>query len=233
MVKAVFFDFYKTLSVHGEQSFEVSLQKITERYRVEIDWECYEAAVGSLFTDTSASSPTNHSVLEWLTTVITRECEFLRELGVQQHVEQMAWELLQSGHPLFAVTNATLYDDVILTLEHLQNAGFKLAIVSNWDTPLDPLTERLGIADYFDAIIASHDARVRSEKPEPHIFNCALAAVGVSAEEVVHVGDAYEADIVGARDVGIRPILLDRDSTQTGRWEETIQSLSELPELLA
>lgn len=232
MIKAVFFDFYKTLSVHGEESFEASLQKIAERYGVKINWERYEAAVASLFTDTSASSPANHSLLEWLTTVITRECEFIRELGVQGHVEQMAWELLQSGHPLFGVTNAILYDDVVPTLEHLRDAGFKLAIVSNWDTPLDPLTERLGIADYFDAIIASHDVRVRSEKPDPHIFNYALTAVGVSAEEVVHVGDTYQADIVGARNVGIRPILLDRDGTQAGRWEETIQSLAELPKLL-
>ena len=48
----------------------------------------------------------------------------------------------------------------------------------------------------------------------------------------MHVRDIYEADIVGARDVGIRLILLDRDGTQAGGWEETIQSLSELPELL-
>ena len=165
-------------------------------------------------------------------TVMTRECEFIRELGIEEHVEQIAWELLQSGHYLFAANSATLYEDVVPTLQHFRDEGFKLAIVSNWDTPLDPLTERLGIADYFDAIVASHDARVRSEKPDPHIFNYALAAVGVSAEEAVHVGDTYEADIVGARDVGIRPILIDRANTQTGRWKETIQSLTELPGLL-
>ena len=232
MVKAVFFDFYKTLSVHGEQSFEASLQKIAERYHIEIDWERYEASAGNLFTATSASGPTNHSLLEWLTTVITKECEFLRELGVQEHVDQMAWELLQSGHPLFGVTNAMLYDDVLPTLEYLRDACFKLAIVSNWDTPLDPLTERLGIAEYFDTITASHDMRVKSEKPDPHIFNYTLETVGVSAAETVHVGDTYEADIVGARGVGIRPILLDRDGTQTGRWKKTIQSLTELPELI-
>ena len=95
------------------------------------------------------------------------------------------------GHYLFAANSATLYDDVVPTLQRLRAAGFKLAIVSNWDTPLDPLTERLGIAEYFDAIVASHDVRVRSEKPDPHIFNYALAAVGVSAEEAVHVGDTY------------------------------------------
>jgi FMN phosphatase YigB (HAD superfamily) len=91
----------------------------------------------------------------------------------------------------------------------------------------------LRIAHYFDIIVASHDARVLSAKPDPHIFNYTLAAVGVSAEEAVHVGDTYEADIVGARDVGIRPILIDRDNTQAGRWKETIQSLSELPALLS
>ena len=37
---------------------------------------------------------------------------------------------------------------------------------------------------------------------------------------------------VGAQGIGIRPILLDRDGAQTDRWDETIQSLTELPELL-
>ena len=234
MVKAVFFDFYQTLFVHEEQSFERSLRKIAARYGVEINWERYQTAAASLFADTSAAEPATHSLLEWLKSVVRRECEFIKELGIHEHVEQIAWELLQfAGHPLFASNNTILYDDVVPTLEHLQDAGFKLAIVSNWDTPLDPLTERLGIAEYFDAVVASHDARVRYEKPDPHIFNYALAAVGVSAEEVVHVGDTYEADIVGAQGVGIRPILLDRDGTQAGRWRETIQSLSELSELLA
>ena len=234
MIKAVFFDFYKTLSVHEAQSFEKSLRKIAARYGVEINWERFETAMERLFASTSAPTPTtDYSLLESSITVMKQECEFIRELGIDKHVEQIAWELLQfAGHPLFAASNTILYNDAVPTLAHLQNAGFKLAIVSNWDTPLDPLTERLGIADYFDAIVASHDARVRSEKPDPHIFNYALAAVDVSAEEAVHVGDTYEADIVGARDVGIRPILLDRDGTQTGKWEETIRSLAELPELL-
>ena len=84
-------------------------------------------------------------------TTVKRECEFIRELGIQEHAEQMAWELLQSGHFLFAANSAALYSDVIPTLQRLRDIGFKLAIVSNWEAPLDPLTERLGIADYFDA----------------------------------------------------------------------------------
>lgn len=231
MIKAVFFDFYYTLGVWG-QSLKPRVQEITAGYGIEIDWERYAAARENLYSDASGSDPTAHTLLGTMQEIIESYYEFVRELGVQGHVDQITWKLLQSEHSLFAASAATLYDDVIPTLEHLHDAGFKLAIVSNWDTPLDPLTERLGIADYFDAITASHDERVKSAKPDPHIFNYTLAKVGVSAEETVHVGDTYEADIVGARNVGIRPILIDRDDTQAGKWDETIQSLSELPELL-
>ena len=232
MTKAVFFDFYQTLGVWG-QSLKPRLQKITDRYGCEVNWECYATARENLYAEASGSDPTTHALLETMQEIIESYCEFVRALGVQEHVEQMTWELLQSEHSLFAANAATLYDDTIPTLQHLRDAGFKLAIVSNWDTPLDPLTERLGIAHYFDIIVASHDARVRSAKPDPHIFNYTLEAVGVSAAEAVHVGDTYEADIVGAQGVGIRPILIDRDGTQTGRWDETIQNLSQLPELLS
>ncbi len=232
MIKAIFFDFYETLCFH-RYSLEKNLERIADRYGVDVNWERCETALESLFADTSVPDPTaEFSLLELSITVMKRECEFIREVGIEKHVEQIAWELLQSGHYLFAANSIKLYDDAIPTLQGFRDEGFKLAIVSNWDTPLEPLTERLGIAEYFDAIVASHDGRVRSEKPDSHIFNCALTAVGVSAAEAVHVGDTYAADIVGAKGVGIRPILLDRNGTQTGRWDETIQSLSELPELL-
>ena len=231
MIKAVFFDFYRTLCVWG-LPFEDSLQKIADRYQFQINWERYVDAVENLYADASDSDPTTHSLLGTMQKIVDSYCEFVRQLGVQEHAEQMAWELLQAGHSLFAANVASLYNDVVPTLQRLREDGFKLAIVSNWDTPLDPLTERLGIAKYFDVITASHDTRVRSAKPDPHIFEYTLKAVGVSAEETVHVGDTYEADIVGAREVGIRPILIDREGSQAGIWHETIRSLAELPKLL-
>lgn len=231
MIKAVFFDFYYTLGVWGEP-LEVSLQKIADRYQFEIDWERYASALENFYADASGSDPTNHSILSTMQEIVESYCEFIRQLGIQEYADQIAWELLQSGHSLFAANVATLYDDTVPTLQYLRDAGFKLAIVSNWDTPLDPLMERLGIAHYFDTITASHDERVRSAKPDPHIFEYTLKAVGVSAEETVHVGDTYEADIIGAKNVGIRPILIDREDPHVSRWDETIHSLTELPELL-
>ncbi|MYF99921.1 HAD-IA family hydrolase [Candidatus Poribacteria bacterium] len=231
MIKAVFFDFYYTLGVWG-LPLEESLQKIADRYQFEIDWKRYAFAVQNLFADASDTDPSTHSILETMDTIVKSYCEFIRQLGVREHADQMAWELLQAGHSLFAANVASLYNDTIPTLEQLHKDGYKLAIVSNWDTPLDPLLERLGIAKYFDVITASHDTRVRSAKPDPHIFNYTLNAVGVTPEETVHVGDTFEADIIGAQGVGIRPILIDREGSQQGRWHETIRSLAELPDLL-
>ena len=232
MIKAVFFDFYQTLGVWGE-SLRPRVEKITDRYACEVDWKRYHTARGNLYADASGSDPMTHDLLETMQQIIDSYRDFLAALGVRDYLDQMTWELLQSEHSLFAASAATLYDDTVPTLVYLRDKGFKLAIVSNWDTPLDPLTERLGIAHYFDIIVASHDMRVLSAKPDSHIFNYTLAAVDVSAAEAVHVGDTYEADIVGAENVGIRPILIDRDGTQTGKWDETIQSLSELPKLLS
>ena len=231
MIKAVFFDFYYTLGVWS-LPLEDSLQKIADRYGFDIDWELYTKAVQNLFADASDTDPSNHSLLDTLDTIVESYCEFIRELGVKEHADQIAWELLQAGHSLFAANVASLYNDTIPTLQQLQDDGYKLAIVSNWDTPLDPLLERLGIAEYFDVITASHDTRVRSAKPDAHIFEYTLKAVGVSADETAHVGDTFEADIVGARNVGIRPILIDREGAHPGKWHETIRSLSELPKLL-
>lgn len=231
MIKAVFFDFYFTLGVWGEP-LEDRIQKIAERYDFEVDWERYAVAVRSLYGDASGSDPKTHSLFGTMKKIVKSYGEFIKRIGVKEHVDQITWELLQSEHSLFAANNAILYDDTIPTLKHLQKEGYKLAIVSNWDTPLFPLLERLKIAHYFDTITASHDMRIRSAKPDAYIFEHTLNKVGITPEETVHVGDTYEADIIGAQAVGIRPILIDREGNQQGKWRETIKSLTELLNLL-
>src|SRR5439155_11925021 len=48
-------------------------------------------------------------------------------------------------------------------------------------------------------------------KPHPAIFQAALDELGVSAEEAVMVGDSPEDDVEGARAIGMRAFLVDRD----------------------
>jgi len=53
-------------------------------------------------------------------------------------------------------------------------------------------------------------ARIGFEKPHPRIFEWALDQAAVPAETVIHVGDHVDADIEGARGVGIAGVLIDR-----------------------
>jgi FMN phosphatase YigB (HAD superfamily) len=68
-------------------------------------------------------------------------------------------------------------------------------------------------------------------KPHRSIFDAALAAVGASPEEAAMVGDSYADDIEGARALGIRAILLDRDGLHEGE-PDRIDTLFALPAAL-
>ena len=71
------------------------------------------------------------------------------------------------------------------------------------------LLKQLGIAPYFDFAIASDVFGV--SKPDSRIFEEALRRADVDASQALHVGDSYDADVVGAKNAGITPILIDRE----------------------
>jgi putative hydrolase of the HAD superfamily len=76
-------------------------------------------------------------------------------------------------------------------------------------------------------------------KPHASIFVAALQLVDVRPEDAVMVGDSLQQDVLGALRVGMRAILLQRDSAPVPRLEEldvrgvrVIRSLAELPSIL-
>lgn len=112
-------------------------------------------------------------------------------------------------HRLFAEPEVwRLYPEVPEILETLTKKGKRLAVISNWDSRLMKLLERLGIAGYFEFILAS--AVFGSSKPGARIFEEALKRTGVRPEEALHIGDSFEDDIKGAAQVGIHSVLIDR-----------------------
>jgi len=120
------------------------------------------------------------------------------------------------------------FPDVLPTLRSLRRWGKTLAVVSNWDPALPTLLAELGLAEFFAFILPS--AEIGVEKPDGRIFSLALQRLGLEPQEVVHIGDSYEADVVGARAVGITPILLDRQDK--ARYQDVIR-IGRLTELIA
>ncbi|AMJ65568.1 HAD family hydrolase [Hymenobacter sp. PAMC 26628] len=86
---------------------------------------------------------------------------------------------------------------------------YRIGIVTNNRTAeqVDKL-RHLGMTQLVDALITSEDVGVL--KPDPRIFQVALARLGARPAETVLVGDNWTADVLGALGVGIRPVWLNR-----------------------
>ena len=92
----------------------------------------------------------------------------------------------------------------------LAASGIPVGVLSNSEGRLAELLEELGWNAVFSSIVDS--GRLPFEKPDPRIFSHAAAMLGVAPPSLVHVGDAWEADVRGALDVGARAIYFSRDA---------------------
>lgn len=134
----------------------------------------------------------------------------------------------------FAVFDAArnrveLFPDVIPVLQEL-SVRFRVIAVTNGNANL----EVIGIRKFFHAVVTAVNAGVA--KPEPMIFHKAVQEAGVRPEEILHVGDHPETDVVGAINAGLRTAWMNRSDSE---WPEhlpapdaTIASVTELRELL-
>jgi putative hydrolase of the HAD superfamily len=102
----------------------------------------------------------------------------------------------------------TVFPEVRDALSRLRVDGARLAVVSNWDSRLPDVLERLDLARCFDEVGVSCFEGV--EKPDPRIFSRVLARMGGTPSAALHVGDIAEIDVLGANAAGVTGLLVDR-----------------------
>lgn len=123
--------------------------------------------------------------------------------------------------------NFELYEDALPVLGHLRTSGVRLGLVSNTSRDLDAFVRHFSLD--VDAWISS---RVHGKvKPSPSIFRAALDLLGVEAPAAVMVGDSPLDDIDGARALGMRAYLIDREARFPDR-DDALPTLLALPALL-
>jgi putative hydrolase of the HAD superfamily len=118
--------------------------------------------------------------------------------------------------------------DVRPALYALRQLHLKLVVVSNANGTLRAHMDRLGMTDAFDVILDSADEGV--EKPDPQFFAIALERSGAVAERTIHVGDLYHVDVIGARNAGLRGVLLDEADLRPDADCPRVRTLNELVE---
>jgi HAD superfamily hydrolase (TIGR01509 family) len=154
--------------------------------------------------------------------------------------------LTHAGIPLSEATAAALQDlqeyhrlsnlwevvppHVEPTLQALRARGLTLAVVSNANGTLCRHFDRLGLTSSFGCVLDSCDVAV--EKPDARIFQLALERSGARPDTTIHVGDIYHVDVIGARNAGIQPVLLDEAGLYADADCLRIRSLPDLLQLL-
>jgi HAD superfamily hydrolase (TIGR01549 family) len=228
-ISTVFFDFGDTL-VEGIPAY---LRRITEvlgefgfHYRYEAVAHAFTKADYLIYLDSSSGLLTEDG--QYLPRFLTH---FSECLGAQIDWETMLPKVFRrfDERPY----ERTLCDGAQKTLQALRDKGYRLGMISNNDGSCRAKCEMLKIADYFELIIDSAVEGVR--KPAPKIFELALERMKISTQEAAHVGDMYGSDVLGARDVGIKPIWYNTYKTAAfGDYqpEHVIERLDQMLEFL-
>lgn len=124
-----------------------------------------------------------------------------------------------------------IYPDCKNTLEKIQLMGIKIGLLSNCDElhakSRRPTMKEREILHFFDTIILSYE--VGYDKPQKKIFELALNAIGIQdSSKVIHVGDNLLADVMGAKNAGLIPVLYDPHDFYSEDNLIKIKTLSEI-----
>ena len=170
----------------------------------------------------------------------------------QERVFQRIYALFGS-HATYGV-----FADVIPFLTWARRRKIVTGIISNADERYgDAILPMLDLSDHLDFTVFARD--VGAMKPDQRIFDVTLEKANIAREvlygadtapiefmDVLHVGNSFSKDFVGARDAGMRAVLLDRFgrenhgdelSAEGSRWREAgasvVQDLSDVLEHVA
>ena len=129
-----------------------------------------------------------------------------------------------------ALVGASALDAIVPSLAALRKRGLKLTVVSNANGRLKVLFDRLELSACVDCLLDYHDEGV--EQPDPRYFEIALERSGARRDTTIHVGDLYHVDVIGARNAGLRAVLLDEAGLYPDADCPRVGSLTEFVNLI-
>ena len=222
---AVFFDVDFTLIHPGPRFQGVGYASSCAQYGITVDVTRFEAAVAGA----SGLLDSADQLYDDALFVRYTRCIIEGMGGEGPDVETVAREVYEdwAEHRHFV-----LYDDVPAALRALKARGIRLGLISNSHRHLGSFESHFGLRGLISVKVSSFNHGFM--KPHPSIFEVALREMNVPAEAAAMVGDSMAHDMAGARQVGMRPILLVRSqAAEVGdATVDVIRSLGELPDLL-
>lgn len=229
MYRAVFFDAGETL-IHPQPSFPELFAHIMRDAGYAVEPAAIESAVTGVSrrfeeaarNDERWSTSPERSRAFWFSIYAS----FLEGLGIPD-----SQDLRQRLYATFSdPASYGLFDDVAPAVERLHAAGYRMGVISNFEAWLDRLLDQLGMQPYMPVRAISGVEGV--EKPDLRLFRIALERAGLDPSACVYVGDNPAFDMEPAAELGMFPVLIDRNDRHGGSRHTRIASLAELPEVI-
>jgi len=212
-LRAVLFDVDFTIAKPGPDLGPEGYQRMAARYGFDLDPSRYDEARRAALDTLERHPELEHDEEIW---VLFTE-RIIKGMGGRGDTYTCAAEMTRAWEHAH---NFALYEDVLPTLDDLRGRGLKLGLVSNTARDLAAFVRHHAL-DVDAALSSRAHGKV---KPHESIFRAALELLDVDAGETAMVGDSVEDDVEGARAVGIRAFLIDRED----RYPELPQRLRDL-----
>ena len=220
MLRAVVFDVDFTIVKPGPDLGPEGYQALGRRFGLELDPSRYADARAAAVAAVERHPELDHDEEVW---VLFTE-RIVQGMGGSGDTYACAEAMTRAWRHAH---HFELYEDALPTLDDLRRRGLKLGLLSNTSRDLDVFVAHHRLV--VDAVLTSH-AHGKT-KPHEAIFRALLARLDVAPEEAAMVGDDVEADIGGARAVGMHAVLVDRDARYPDE-PERLDDLRALPAAL-
>jgi HAD superfamily hydrolase (TIGR01549 family) len=212
-LQAVVFDVDFTIAKPGPDLGPEGYRRLGTRFGLELDAARYDEARRQAIATLKRHPELDHDEEVWV--VFTER--IIQGMGGVGDTYACALEMTRAWE---RAEHFELFDDALPVLDELRRYGLKLALLSNTGRDLHAFVAHHGIE--VDAILTS---RVHGKtKPHETIFRALLDELRVAPATAAMVGDDPTDDVEGARSVGMRALLVDRD----GRFPDHPQRLTDL-----
>jgi FMN phosphatase YigB (HAD superfamily) len=99
-------------------------------------------------------------------------------------------------------TNLVCFEGVENFIKWNKQFGIKIGILTDYESEYQIIKlEKLGLLEYIDCIVTSEEVGI--EKPSAKMFNTILQKMKLNITDVIMIGDNYEKDIIGSRNLNI------------------------------
>ena len=211
-IKAVFFDMDGTL-VYQEVPFENRVQQALIQLEINITLAETLQLINKCMSwfwenNVKYQGDTQTLYFEFLK-IFVKETNKIKEEEIETIAAKVGLLLRQAGD------KSVLYDDSIPVLKKLKKNNYRLACVSGRDYKLHQAVKKYGIEKFFESIVSTTDANANKSDPKLYLYAC--EKLNIQPENVLHIGDMYDGDILGATAANLNAVLIDRDNRYKGK----------------